>query len=139
VLAVDRVPSRPERPEGLIVVYDGGVLSDADVKEIVLADGELAGFAFVARDEVAGSWTSTGPRSSGGGWTGSRQSGRYELWRVSHAYHPQVAVRLICWFPPGTGTVVVALTVVGSAQPVRPAIIPYRTCATTTRVYARGT
>ena len=54
VLAVDWVPSRPERPEGLIVVYDGGVLSDAEVKEIVLADGELAGFAFVARDEVAG-------------------------------------------------------------------------------------
>src|ERR1700742_625883 len=27
VLAVDWVPSRPERPEGLIVVYDGGVLS----------------------------------------------------------------------------------------------------------------
>ena len=54
VLAVDWVPSRPERPEGLIVIYDGGVLSDAEVKEIVLADGELAGFAFVARDEVAG-------------------------------------------------------------------------------------
>lgn len=35
VLAVDWVPSRPERPEGLIVVYDGGVLSEADVREIV--------------------------------------------------------------------------------------------------------
>jgi 8-oxo-dGTP diphosphatase len=54
VLAVDWVPSRPERPEGLIVVYDGGVLSDTEIKEIVLADGELAGFAFVAGDEVAG-------------------------------------------------------------------------------------
>jgi 8-oxo-dGTP diphosphatase len=48
------VPSRPERPEGLIVVYDGGVLSDAEIKEIVLAAGELAGFAFVPGDEVAG-------------------------------------------------------------------------------------
>lgn len=38
-----------------------------------------------------------------------RQSRRYELWRVSHAYHPQVAVRLICWFPPKSSTVVVAL------------------------------
>lgn len=38
-----------------------------------------------------------------------RQSRRYPLWRVSHAYHPQVAVRLICWFPPEAGTVVVAL------------------------------
>src|SRR6266700_6482353 len=54
VLAVDWVPSRPERPEGLIVVYDGGVLSAAEVSEIVLADGELAGFAFVARDDIAG-------------------------------------------------------------------------------------
>ena len=54
VLAVDWVPSRPDRPEGLIVVYDGGVLSEAEIEEIVLADGELAEFAFVARDEVAG-------------------------------------------------------------------------------------
>jgi hypothetical protein len=38
-----------------------------------------------------------------------RQSRRYPLWRVSHAYDPRVAVRLICWFPPETGTVVVAL------------------------------
>jgi hypothetical protein len=34
VLAVDWVPSRPERPEGLVVVYDGGVLSDAEIKGI---------------------------------------------------------------------------------------------------------
>lgn len=34
---------------------------------------------------------------------------RYQLWRVSHAYHPEVAVRLICWFPPEAGTVVIAL------------------------------
>ncbi|GAB3148629.1 hypothetical protein GCM10027161_45560 [Microbispora hainanensis] len=38
-----------------------------------------------------------------------RQSRRYPLWRVSHAYHPEVAIRLICWFPPESGTVVVAL------------------------------
>jgi hypothetical protein len=38
-----------------------------------------------------------------------RQSRRYPLWRVSHGYDPAAAVRLICWFPPGTGTVVVAL------------------------------
>lgn len=30
------------------------MLSEAEVREIVLADGELAGFAFVAGDEVAG-------------------------------------------------------------------------------------
>jgi 8-oxo-dGTP diphosphatase len=52
VLAVDWVPSRPERPEGLIIVYDGGVLSAAETDTLVLADGELAEFAFVAPDEV---------------------------------------------------------------------------------------
>jgi hypothetical protein len=45
-----------------------------------------------------------------------RQSSRHELWRVSHAYHPQVAVRLICWFPPGAGTVVVALYATDKAK-----------------------
>jgi hypothetical protein len=45
-----------------------------------------------------------------------RQSRRYELWRVSHAYHPQVAVRLICWFPPESGTVVVTLFATDKAK-----------------------
>src|SRR5258708_7866943 len=34
VLAVDWVPSRPERPEGLIVVYDCGVFTASDIKAI---------------------------------------------------------------------------------------------------------
>ena len=51
-----------------------------------------------------------------GRWLEVRQSSRYELWRVSHAYHPQVAVRLICWFPPGAGTVVVALYATDKAK-----------------------
>jgi DNA-binding XRE family transcriptional regulator len=38
-----------------------------------------------------------------------RQSRRHQLWRVSPAYHPEVAVRLSCWFPPESGTVVVAV------------------------------
>jgi hypothetical protein len=38
-----------------------------------------------------------------------RQSGRYPLWRVSHPFDEDVAIRMICWFPPGSGTVVVAL------------------------------
>ncbi|TDO54936.1 hypothetical protein EV643_101729 [Kribbella sp. VKM Ac-2527] len=38
-----------------------------------------------------------------------RQSGRHPLWRVSHPYRAGVAVRLICWFPPDSDTVVVAL------------------------------
>ena len=53
ILAVDWVPSRPERPEGLIVVYDGGVLTATDIEAIRVQDGELAGFAFVDPDQVA--------------------------------------------------------------------------------------
>jgi hypothetical protein len=45
-----------------------------------------------------------------------RQSRRYQLWRVSHAYHPQVAVRLICWFPLKSNTVVVALFAADKAK-----------------------
>lgn len=54
VLAVDWVPSRPERPEGLIVVYDGGVLSAAEIATLAVDDDELSGFAFASRDEVPG-------------------------------------------------------------------------------------
>jgi 8-oxo-dGTP diphosphatase len=53
ILAVDWVAPRPERPEGLLVVYDGGVLPEAEISRIVLADGELTEFAFVSADEVA--------------------------------------------------------------------------------------
>ena len=44
-LVVDWVPSRSERPEGVIVVYDGGVLAPGEVAAITLPDGELAGQA----------------------------------------------------------------------------------------------
>lgn len=53
VLAVDWVPSRPERPEGLILVYDGGLLSKADIAAIRLQADELASYAFVEVDRVA--------------------------------------------------------------------------------------
>lgn len=45
-----------------------------------------------------------------------RQSRRYPVWRVSHPYHPRVAVRLICWFPAGADTAVVALFVGDKAR-----------------------
>jgi 8-oxo-dGTP diphosphatase len=54
VLAVDWVPSRPDRPEGLIVVYDGGVLTTKDIQAIVVQVGELGGFTFVRPEQVAG-------------------------------------------------------------------------------------
>lgn len=58
VLAVDWVPRRtigpPQvpMPDGIIIVYDGGVLDVEAIKEIVLADGELAGFEFVTPAEA---------------------------------------------------------------------------------------
>lgn len=59
VLAVDWVPARtigPDQtvlPDGVIIVYDGGVLSPEEAKEIILADGELAGFEFVTAEVAA--------------------------------------------------------------------------------------
>jgi 8-oxo-dGTP diphosphatase len=53
VLAVDWVPSRRQRPEGLVVVYNGGMLGGEHIAAITLPEDELAGFAFVAADEVA--------------------------------------------------------------------------------------
>jgi hypothetical protein len=35
-------PSRPERPEGLIVVYDGGILAADEVAAITLPGGQHA-------------------------------------------------------------------------------------------------
>lgn len=37
-----------------------------------------------------------------------RQARRHELWRVAHPYDPDVAVRIVCWFP-GEEHVVLAL------------------------------
>jgi 8-oxo-dGTP diphosphatase len=53
ILAVDWVPSRPELPEGLIVIYDGGTLTSTEISAIVLPPDELAGFALVPPDRVA--------------------------------------------------------------------------------------
>lgn len=46
-----------------------------------------------------------------------RQSGRFPVWRVAHPFHPDVAMRLIVWFPPGIDDhVVVALVAANKAQ-----------------------
>jgi hypothetical protein len=37
-----------------------------------------------------------------------QQARRHELWRVAHPFDPDVAVRVICWFP-GDEEVVIAL------------------------------
>jgi hypothetical protein len=38
-----------------------------------------------------------------------RQSRNYPVWRTAHPFDPDIAFRLICWFPPNSNTVVVAL------------------------------
>ncbi|MFD1500671.1 NUDIX domain-containing protein [Streptosporangium lutulentum] len=54
VLAVDWIPSRPGWPDGLILLYDGGVLTAAEIAAIRLPADELAAWAFVDPDEVPG-------------------------------------------------------------------------------------
>ena len=53
VLAVDWVPSKPDYPEGLVVIYDGGVLTPGEIAAIKVPEEELDGFAFVPPCEVA--------------------------------------------------------------------------------------
>ena len=53
VLAVDWVPSQPDYPEGLVVIYDGGVLSASDIAAITVPADELDSFAFVPPGQVA--------------------------------------------------------------------------------------
>ncbi len=38
-----------------------------------------------------------------------RQSKTHTVWRTAHPFDPDIAFRLICWFPPNSSTVVVAL------------------------------
>ena len=45
-----------------------------------------------------------------------RQSKRFPVWRTAHPFDPQVALRLICWFPPGSSSVVVALFAADKAR-----------------------
>jgi 8-oxo-dGTP diphosphatase len=52
VLAIDWIPPRPERTEGLMFVYDGGVLTPADIKAIRLPADELASYAFVEPERI---------------------------------------------------------------------------------------
>jgi 8-oxo-dGTP diphosphatase len=53
VLAIDWVPPRSERTEGLMLVYDGGILTPTDIKAIRLPADELASYALVSPDRVS--------------------------------------------------------------------------------------
>jgi 8-oxo-dGTP diphosphatase len=53
VLAIDWVPPRPGRTEGLMVVFDGGLLAAEDAAAICVPADELRGFAFCTGQEAA--------------------------------------------------------------------------------------
>ena len=48
-------------------------------------------------------------RGRGRGGCGCVSPGGVRLWRTSHPFDEGVAVRVICWFPPGTDVVVACL------------------------------
>lgn len=52
VLAIDWIPARPGWPDGLILLYDGGMLTSAQIAAIRLPADELADWAFVTPDQV---------------------------------------------------------------------------------------
>ncbi|MFC7641020.1 hypothetical protein ACFQX6_08485 [Streptosporangium lutulentum] len=81
VLAVDWIPSRPGWPDGLILLYDGGVLTAAEIAAIRLPADELAAWAFVDPDEVPGRVAAPlGSRSPP--TCGPRPTARWPTWRT---------------------------------------------------------
>ena len=45
-----------------------------------------------------------------------RQSKTYIVWRTAHPYDPEIAFRLICWFPSDSSRIVVALFAADKAR-----------------------
>ena len=52
IIAVDWVPADPDWPEGLFLVYDGGVLKGQDVQDIAVDGDEISEVRFAALDTV---------------------------------------------------------------------------------------
>lgn len=50
ILAVDWVPPRQNRTEGLMTIFDGGQLTDHDIARISIPADELHGYAFCTLD-----------------------------------------------------------------------------------------
>ena len=46
----------------------------------------------------------------------SASPGTTRCWRTAHPFDPSIAFRLICWFPPNSDTVVVALFAADKAR-----------------------
>lgn len=53
IIAVDWVPAQPQWPEGLYLMYDGGVLTEHDIRRIVVDGEEISEFCFADPDQVA--------------------------------------------------------------------------------------
>ncbi|WP_203872244.1 NUDIX domain-containing protein [Planomonospora parontospora] len=53
LLGMDWVPPKPGWPDGMILLYDGGVLTDAEITAIRLPPEELAGWVFAAPDQLS--------------------------------------------------------------------------------------
>ncbi|KZM68169.1 hypothetical protein AWN90_09520 [Nocardia terpenica] len=52
LLVVDYVRPQDSRPEGVIFVFDGGVLTETDVAKMVLAEGEIESAGFYSLDQA---------------------------------------------------------------------------------------
>ena len=53
LLVTDWVPPRPERTEGLMMVYDGGILAPEQAEQIQLPADELRSWAWCTEQEAA--------------------------------------------------------------------------------------
>ena len=51
-LVVDYVRPQDSRPEGVVFVFDGGVLGEADVAELVLAEDEIRSVGFYSLEQA---------------------------------------------------------------------------------------
>lgn len=54
LLVLDWVPAREDRPDGLMLIYDGGTLDEADGRRIRLPAGELNAYGFVDLESAVG-------------------------------------------------------------------------------------
>lgn len=52
LMVVDHVPTREGRPEGIVFLFDGGVLSDGEVGELTFPDGEIVSAGFYGPAET---------------------------------------------------------------------------------------
>ncbi|NUR96200.1 MAG: NUDIX hydrolase [Kribbellaceae bacterium] len=52
LLLIDHVPTQPTRPEALVFVFDGGILTEPEAAALTFPDGELLSAGFYTVDEA---------------------------------------------------------------------------------------